>query len=161
MATHIPYHRWILISKSIQSLSVKLCRRNQLTSDRNFYSQVPVTPWQALKTPKAKNQPRCLLWLGWGDGIRISPAAPSPKPQWMCVHRHVRGTLSATCARDRRSPLPADPSFSCLLFSSTTLQNLGAHRHQALLREKREAEKLFHIPSSWTSSAGWKWQQRE
>lgn len=110
MATHIPYHRWILISKSIWSLSTKLRRRNQLTSDRNLYSQIPVIPRRALQMPRAKNQPQSLLWLGWGDGIRISPNAPSLKLAQRCPHRYTRvwGTLGATCARDKKSPLPAD-----------------------------------------------------
>lgn len=139
MATHIPYHRWILTTKSIRPLSAKLRRRNQLTSDRRLYSQTPVIPQRALQTPASKNRPRSLLWLGRGDGIRISPAAPSPKTgaevsAQMCEDMgHPRCKVCKGREKPSACRSSAPAPFSRLLFSSTTLQNRGAHRHRALL----------------------------
>lgn len=112
-----------LFQKSIRSLSAKLHRRNQLTPERNLSSQTPVVPWQELKTPGAKNQPQSLLWLGWRNGICISHAAPSPKPEQRCPCRYSRtwGTLSKTCARDKKSPLPADRLSQHLFLASCFL----------------------------------------
>lgn len=148
MATHIPYHRWILISKSIQSLSAKLHTRNQSTPDRNLSRQTSVIPQWALPTPRAINQPWNLLWLGWRDGICISSAVPSPKPEQGCPHRYapqgyrapsvklLQGTKKALC-------LQVICHGIFVLLSSTTLQNQGIHRHWALLQERPGAEKRF------------------
>jgi len=162
MATHIPYHRWILISKSIQSVSAKLCRRNQLTPDRKLSSQTPVIPQRALQTPGAK---KISLRACCGLDEGMVSAFPVLLPAWNWsrgIHTDTQrhGAPSVQLVQEtKKARCLQIVSPSVFLLPLAFFYLLAKLRHASApspAAGKRGAEKLFHVPSSWTSSAGGK-----
>lgn len=82
MATSVPYPRWILVLKSIWSLSAKLCRRNQWMWDINLYSQTPTAGITNTQGSKSAWEPAVACRRGWCPHF---PCCCLPKTAWIQV----------------------------------------------------------------------------
>lgn len=165
MATSVPYPRWILVLKSIRSLSAKLHRRNQWTWDINLYSQTPTTGITSTQGSKSAWEPTVACRRGWCPHF---PCCCLPKTAWIQVGmgyplwnpQTSADTLLNQQFKEANVVRWGILCHSILLLPLVFFYHLAKRGEHQLspAAGKSGAEKCFHLPSSWTSSVGGKRQ---